>query len=59
MAIKGFLDTDYTENIDYIENKDYIDYVENIVEKGEIAHFEQFHLFPQCSPKAFFLNVLK
>ena len=21
------------------------DYIENIVEKGEIAHFEQFHLF--------------
>ena len=21
---------------------------------GEIAHFEQFHLFPQCFPKAFF-----
>ena len=21
---------------------------ENIVEKGEIAHFEQFHLFPPC-----------
>ena len=24
--------------------------IENIVEKGEIAHFEQFHLFPQCFP---------
>ena len=30
------------------------DYIENIVEKGEIADFEQFHLFPQC-----FLNVFK
>ena len=38
VAIKGFLDTDC---------------IENIVEKGEIAHFEQFHLFPQCLP--FFL----
>ena len=38
MAIKGFSD---------------IDCIENIVEKGEIAHFEQFHLFPQCFPKAF------
>ena len=28
--------------------------MENTVEKGEIAHFEQFHLFPQCFPKAFF-----
>ena len=26
---------------------------------GEIAHFEQFHLFTQCFPKAFFFNVLK
>ena len=29
------------------------------MEKGEIAHFEQFHLFPQCFSKAFFFNVLK
>ena len=29
------------------------------MEKGEIAHFEQFHLFPQCFPKAFFFNGLK
>ena len=35
------------------------DCIENIVEKGKIAHFEQFHLFPQCFPKAFFFNVLK
>ena len=27
--------------------------------KGEIAHFEQFHLFPQCFTKAFYFNVLK
>ena len=33
--------------------------MENIVEIGEIAHFEQFHLFPQCFPKAFFFSVLK
>ena len=32
---------------------------ENIVEKGEIAHFEQFHLFLQCFSKGFFFNVLK
>ena len=24
------------------------DRVENIVEKGEIAHYEQFLLFPKC-----------
>ena len=27
------------------------DRVENIVGKGEIAHFEQFLLFPQCFQK--------
>ena len=35
------------------------DYKENIVEKGEIAHFEQFHLFPQCCLEVFFFYVLK
>ena len=35
VAIKGFLDTDC---------------IGNIVEKAEIAHFEQFHLFPQWFP---------
>ena len=44
LTIKGFLDTDC---------------IENIVEKGEIAQNEQFHLFQQCFPKAFFFNVLK
>ena len=33
--------------------------MENIAEKGEIAHSEQFHLFPQCFPKAFFFSELK
>ena len=28
--------------------------VENIVGKGEIAHYEQFLLFPQCFQKACF-----
>ena len=42
--LKGFKDTDC---------------IENIVEKGEIAHFEKFHLFPQCFLAAFFFNVLK
>ena len=44
LAITGFLDTDC---------------IENIVEKGEIAHFEQFHLFSQCFSKAFFFKVWK
>ena len=30
-----------------------------MVDKGEIAHFEQFHLFPQCFPKAIFFSVVK
>ena len=33
------------------------DCIENIVEKGEIAKFEQFHLFPQCFPETFFFYV--
>ena len=28
------------------------------MEKGEIAHFEQFHLFTQCFSKAYFFDVL-
>ena len=44
VAIKLFYDTDC---------------IENIVEKGEIAHFEPFHLFLQCFPNAFFFSVLK
>ena len=32
--------------------------IENIVAKGEISHFQQFHLFLQCFPKAFFFIVL-
>ena len=44
MAFKGFKDTDP---------------IENIVEKGKTANFEQFHLFPQCFPKGFSFNVLK
>ena len=33
--------------------------MENIVVKGEIAHFEQFNIFSQCFPKAFSFYVLK
>ena len=31
---------------------------ENIVEKGEIAQSEQFHLFPQCFLNYLYLNIL-
>ena len=30
-----------------------------MVEKGEIATFKQYHLFPQCFPTTFFFSVLK
>ena len=33
--------------------------VENTVRKGEIAHFEQFLLFPQCFQKACFPEASK
>ena len=32
--------------------------MENIVEKGEIAHLEQFHLFPQYFLKAVFFSSM-
>ena len=35
------------------------DCVENIVEKGEIAPYEQFLLFPQCFQKQSVVNMLK
>ena len=34
-------------------------WVENTVEKGEIAHYEQFLLFPQCFEKAYFPGASK
>ena len=35
------------------------DRVENIVEKEEIAHYEQFLLFPQCFQKLSVADALK
>ena len=35
------------------------DRVENIAGKGEIAHDEQFLLFPQCFRKLFVVDGLK
>ena len=34
-------------------------WVENIVEKGEIACYEQLLLFPQCFQSQFVVDVLK
>ena len=34
-------------------------WVENIVGKEEIAHYEQFLLFPQCFQKQAVVDVLK
>ena len=33
--------------------------VENIVGKGEIAHYEQFLLFPQCFQKLYIVDASK
>ena len=33
------------------------DYEENILGKGEIAHYEQFLLFPQCFQKLFVFDA--
>ena len=33
------------------------DLVENIVEKGEVARYEQLPLFPQCFQKLSFVDV--
>ena len=35
------------------------DWVENIVGKGEIAHYEQFLLFPQCFQKLSVVDGIK
>ena len=35
------------------------DRVENIVENEEIAHYEQFVLFPQCFQKLSVVDALK
>ena len=35
------------------------DLVENIVGQGEIARYEQFHLFPQCFQKQSVVDVIK
>ena len=35
------------------------DLVANIVGKEEIAHYEQFLLFPQCFQKVYVVDVLK
>ena len=35
------------------------DWIENIVEKGEIARYEQFFLYPQCFQKLSAVDVSK
>ena len=42
---KEFADniSEFNENVRKVSNR-----VENTVRKGEIAHYEQFLLFPQC-----------
>ena len=40
-------------------NGDKVIWVENIVGKGEIAHYEQFLLFPQCFQKLSVVDASK
>ena len=42
-----------------VNSKKFSKLVENTVGKGEIAHYEQFLLFPQCFQKACFPGVSK
>ena len=54
--LKEFAD----DNLKFDENgRKLSKWVENTVEKGEIAHDEQFLLFPQCFQKACFPGVSK
>ena len=42
------------DNFEYDENRTkFSKWVENTVGKGEIAHYEQFILFPQCFQKSY------
>ena len=48
------------DNLKFEENgRNLFKQVENTVEKGEFARYEQFLLFPQCFQKACFLEALK
>ena len=47
------------DNFKFDENRKFSKRVENTVGKGEIAHYEQFLLFPQCFQKACFLGASK
>ena len=47
--MKGFADHNFKLN----ENgREFSKWLENSVGKGEIAHYEQFLLFPQCFQKS-------
>ena len=48
------------DNFKFDENiRKFSKWVENTVGKGEVAHYEQFLLFPQCLQKACFPGVSK
>ena len=54
--LKQFVD----DNFKFDENsREFSKRVENTVGKGEIAHYEQFLLFPQCFLKACFPGASK
>ena len=48
------------DNFKFNENsRKFSKWVENTVDKGEIARYEQFLLFPQCFQKAYFPGASK
>ena len=42
-----------------MENNEGPHRVENIVRKGEIAYYKQFHLFSQCFPQLYIISTSK
>ena len=54
--LKEFAD----DNSNFEENgRKFSKWVENTVGKGEIAHYEQFLLFPQCFQRTYTADTLK
>ena len=56
LKLKEFADDNFKDD----ENgRQFSKWIENTVGKGEIARYEQFLLFPQCSQKACSVDTLK
>ena len=62
IPILGFLNSAASENVMskiWTNGVQFSDWVENIVEKEEIAHYEQFLLFPQFFQKLSVVDASK